>query len=206
MCRPVTGQISEALVHVKGIPATILDAAGISHPQRLGGGWNVLSLQGKALTPILNNASRAVGGPDERIAWQLFGNRAIRQGDGSCCGCTSPLAPADGSCRTSTMIPARPWTLQQKGQRSATSLWSIWTSIYAPAMLFCPTSHPCAERTKPAIAGYQHYEFIRRLERHANFSQAGVTPVSFTCDGKHVGLAARLGTGRHDGPTCAACR
>jgi arylsulfatase len=41
----------------------------------------VAPLQGKALTPILGNASGAVRGPEDWIGWQLFGNRAIRQGD-----------------------------------------------------------------------------------------------------------------------------
>jgi arylsulfatase A-like enzyme len=75
-----SGRISDALVHVKDIPATILDAAGVSHPETFEG-KPVAPLQGKALTPILGNASDAVRGPEDWIGWQLFGNRAIRQGD-----------------------------------------------------------------------------------------------------------------------------
>jgi len=75
-----SGRISDAVVHVKDIPATILNAAGVSHPDTFEG-KKVAPLQGKPLTPILNNESAAVRGPEDWIGWQLFGNRAIRQGD-----------------------------------------------------------------------------------------------------------------------------
>ena len=45
-----SGRISDAVVHVKDIPATILDAAGVSHPDTFEG-KKVAPLQGKPLTP-----------------------------------------------------------------------------------------------------------------------------------------------------------
>jgi arylsulfatase len=75
-----SGRMSDALVHVKDIPATILEAAGVSHPETFEG-KPVAPLEGKALTPILSNTSNAVRGADDWIGWELFGNRAIRQGD-----------------------------------------------------------------------------------------------------------------------------
>jgi arylsulfatase len=75
-----SGRISDAVVHVKDIPATILDAAGVPHPGTFGG-RKVAPLQGKPLTPVLSDESGAVRGPEDWIGWQLFGNRAIRQGE-----------------------------------------------------------------------------------------------------------------------------
>jgi len=75
-----SGRISDAFVHVTDIPATILDAAGIDHPETFEG-REVAALSGKALTPILSDARDAVRGPDDWIGWELFGNRAIRQDD-----------------------------------------------------------------------------------------------------------------------------
>jgi arylsulfatase len=68
------------VVHVKDIPATILDAAGIAHPDSFNGN-KVAPLQGKALVPILAEKASAVRGADDWTGWELFGNRAIRQGD-----------------------------------------------------------------------------------------------------------------------------
>jgi len=73
-----SGRISDALVHVKDIPATILDAAGVAHPETFEG-KKVAPLQGKTIAPVLSNRSDAVRGPDDWIGWELFGNRAIRQ-------------------------------------------------------------------------------------------------------------------------------
>ncbi|WP_395661732.1 arylsulfatase [Aestuariivirga sp.] len=75
-----SGRISDAVVHVKDIPATILDAAGIAHPDSFNGN-KVAPLQGKALVPILAEKASAVRGADDWTGWELFGNRAIRQGD-----------------------------------------------------------------------------------------------------------------------------
>lgn len=75
-----SGRISDAVVHVKDIPATILNAAGVAHPETFQG-KKLVPLQGKALTPILSNARGSVRGPEDWIGWQLFGNRAIRQDD-----------------------------------------------------------------------------------------------------------------------------
>jgi arylsulfatase len=75
-----SGRISDAVVHVKDIPATILDAAGIAHPDSFNGN-KVAPLQGKALAPVLAEKASAVRGADDWTGWELFGNRAIRQGD-----------------------------------------------------------------------------------------------------------------------------
>jgi arylsulfatase len=75
-----SGRIADAVVHVKDIPATILDAAGISHPETFEG-RKVAPMEGKTLAPILSNESNSVRGPEDWLGWQLFGNRAIRQGD-----------------------------------------------------------------------------------------------------------------------------
>lgn len=75
-----SGRISDAVVHVKDIPATILDAAGIAHPETYNG-EKVAPLQGKALEPILVEKRSTVRSPDDWTGWELFGNRAIRQGD-----------------------------------------------------------------------------------------------------------------------------
>ncbi len=75
-----SGRISDAIIHVTDIPATILDAAEIDHPETFEG-KQVAPPQGRTLAPILSNARDAVRGPGDWIGWELFGNRAIRQGD-----------------------------------------------------------------------------------------------------------------------------
>jgi arylsulfatase len=73
------GRISDAVTHVMDIPATILEAAGVIHPESLAG-RQVAPLQGKPLSPILGKVSQAIRDPSDWVGWELFGNRAIRQG------------------------------------------------------------------------------------------------------------------------------
>jgi arylsulfatase len=73
-----SGRISSAFTHIMDIPATILNAAGVSHPETYKGN-KIAPLQGKSLSPILDNSRSAVRGPSDWLGWELFGNRAIRQ-------------------------------------------------------------------------------------------------------------------------------
>ncbi len=72
------GEITDAVTHIMDIPATILNAASVSHPSTYKG-KEVAPLQGKSLSPILDNARASVRGPSDWLGWELFGNRAIRQ-------------------------------------------------------------------------------------------------------------------------------
>ncbi len=74
------GQITDALTHVMDVPATILDMAGVSYPDRYDGN-RISPLQGLSLAPLLADPTAAPRGPDDWIGFELAGNRALRQGD-----------------------------------------------------------------------------------------------------------------------------
>ncbi|MEQ9270076.1 MAG: arylsulfatase [Haliea sp.] len=75
------GVRSDALVHVTDIMPTLLEMAGVSPPGGTYRGRQVHALQGASMLPLLNGARDHVHGPDYYIGWELFGKRAIRQGD-----------------------------------------------------------------------------------------------------------------------------
>jgi arylsulfatase A-like enzyme len=74
------GRISNAMTHVTDIPATILAAAGVSPPTEFEG-KTVIPVQGKSLAPILRGERSVVRGENDWLGWELFGNRAVREGD-----------------------------------------------------------------------------------------------------------------------------
>jgi arylsulfatase A-like enzyme len=74
------GRISDALTHVTDIPTTILAAAGVPSPATFEG-KAVIPVQGKPLAPILTGERTAVRGDGDWLGWELFSNRAVRQGD-----------------------------------------------------------------------------------------------------------------------------
>ena len=75
-----SGRISDAVTHIMDIPATVLQAAGVSHPDVLNG-KPLAPLQGTSLDPVLSEKDDSIRGPDAWIGWELFGNRAIREGN-----------------------------------------------------------------------------------------------------------------------------
>lgn len=87
-----SGRISNAVTHIKDIPATILELAGVVHPETFEGG-PVAPLQGRSLGTVLSNTSASVRGPSDWIGWELFGNKAIRQGDWKLLWLCQPFGP-----------------------------------------------------------------------------------------------------------------
>ena len=95
-----SGRISDAVTHVTDIPATILDAAGVAHPETFEG-KKVAPLQGKS--SCADPEQRERRGPRPRRLDRLGSSSATApsgRATGSCCGCASRLAPANGSCST----------------------------------------------------------------------------------------------------------
>jgi len=76
-----TGDINkEAVLHVMDITPTLLELAGIQHPTTFNG-REIAPVQGKSWANMLNGTSGSPRGADDWLGWELFGNRALRQGD-----------------------------------------------------------------------------------------------------------------------------
>ena len=87
-----SGRISHAVAHIMDIPATILNAAGVSHPRNYEG-REVAPLQGRSLSSILNGSRPSVRSPSDWLGWELFGHRAIRQDNWKLLWLCEPYGP-----------------------------------------------------------------------------------------------------------------
>jgi arylsulfatase A-like enzyme len=70
----------EAILHVTDIAPTLLELAGIEHPSTYQG-REIAPMQGKSWVGMLEGKTRSPRTSDDWLGWELFGNRAIRQGD-----------------------------------------------------------------------------------------------------------------------------
>jgi arylsulfatase len=75
------GEIGTAFTTVMDIPPMLLDLAGAEHPGETWHGRKIAPLRGRSLLPYLEGQTNAVHPPDYATGWELFGRRAIRQGD-----------------------------------------------------------------------------------------------------------------------------
>jgi len=74
------GSINHGLMHVADLMPTLLEIAGTSYPKTYEG-HELHALMGKSWVPVLAGKMESPRTMQDYLAWELFGNRAVRQGD-----------------------------------------------------------------------------------------------------------------------------
>jgi len=74
------GSINDSVMHVADIMPTLLEIAQTKYPKKQNG-KKLPKLIGKSWSSMLAGKSNIVRTDKEYMAWELFGNRAVRQGD-----------------------------------------------------------------------------------------------------------------------------
>ena len=74
------GSIHRTIMHVADIMPTLLDVAGVAYPEMLDG-RPLPPLIGESWTRLLSGEADAVRSDKDYLAWEVFGNRALRQGN-----------------------------------------------------------------------------------------------------------------------------
>ncbi len=74
------GALNHSVLHVMDMTPTFLELAGVEHPAKKEGS-TVAPPQGKSMWPLLAGRESAIRANADWLGWELFGNRAIRQGD-----------------------------------------------------------------------------------------------------------------------------
>lgn len=74
------GSINHGVMHVADFMPTMLDVAGTTYPQTYKG-KELPKLIGKSWTKVLAGEAESPRTEKDYIAWEIFGNRALRQGD-----------------------------------------------------------------------------------------------------------------------------
>jgi arylsulfatase len=74
------GSINHGLMHVADLMPTLLEVAGAEYPKTQEG-RELPPLIGKSWNPVLAGQAETIRTDQDVLAWELFGNRAVRQGD-----------------------------------------------------------------------------------------------------------------------------
>ncbi|MFL9998370.1 arylsulfatase [Paraburkholderia sediminicola] len=87
------GEIGGAFSTVMDVVPTVLELAGVKHPGSTYKGRTVAQPKGASLLPYLNRTSDAVHDAHRVTGWELFGMRAVRQGDWKAVFIPQPVGP-----------------------------------------------------------------------------------------------------------------
>jgi arylsulfatase len=74
------GSINQGLMHVADLMPTLLEIAGANYP-RIREGRELHALMGKSWSSLLTGQTESPRTEKDYLAWEIFGNRAVRQGD-----------------------------------------------------------------------------------------------------------------------------
>jgi arylsulfatase len=85
--------IGTAFSTVMDIAPTVLELAGVTHPGTEYRGREVAPMRGRSLLPYLSGDTEAVHDDVTGTGWELFGRRAIRQGDWKALHLPEPYGP-----------------------------------------------------------------------------------------------------------------
>ena len=112
-------------LHVKDIAPTLLDLAGVEHPATFQG-RDILPMQGKSWSPVLSGEVQSTRGPDDWLGFELFGNRAIRQGDWKISWHYQPFGTWDWQLFNLDADPGEQYDLSEKFPEKRAELIALW--------------------------------------------------------------------------------
>ncbi len=87
------GEIGTAFSTVMDIAPTLLELAGVEHPGTTYRDRRIEPVRGRSLVPYLSGDRAAVHDAETSTGWELFGRRAIRQGDWKALHLPAPYGP-----------------------------------------------------------------------------------------------------------------
>jgi arylsulfatase len=93
--RPAGSINTQGVMHVADIMPTLLAVAGTRYQRQRIDGETLPPLLGKPWTAVLAGRAESPRTPRDALAWELFGNRAVRQGDWKARWLYKPFGKAD---------------------------------------------------------------------------------------------------------------
>jgi arylsulfatase len=125
-------------MHVADIMPTLLDVAGASYPATIDG-HEVPPLIGKSWSKVLANEADSPRIDKDYLGWEVFGNRAVRQGDWKLRWQFEPLGKGDWELFNVTADPAERNDLAKQNPAKVKELLALWDSYVKENNVILPS-------------------------------------------------------------------
>ncbi len=115
----------KAVLHVMDIVPTMLELAGVEHPSAYQG-REIAPVQGKSWAGMLAGTTQSPRTSDDWLGWELFNNRAIRQGDWKISWLYRPMGTYDWQLFNLAEDPGEQYDLSAKFPKKRKELIALW--------------------------------------------------------------------------------
>jgi len=135
------GSINNGLMFIADIMPTILDITGARYPEE-NNGRELPELIGKSWSGVLANEAESPRTADDYIAWEIFGNRAIRQGDWKLRWEVIPLGKSDWELFNLATDPAEKHDLAAENPGKVKEMLLLWDKYAKENNVIIPNRTP----------------------------------------------------------------
>lgn len=135
------GSISRAVTHVADIMPTMLEIAGVSYPPS-SGGHDLPPLVGKSWVKLLAGEETSLRTDQDYLAWEVFGNRALRQGDWKLRWQYKPFGKGDWELFNLAVDPSERNDLASQHPDRVRSLTALWDDYVKANDVILPSRSP----------------------------------------------------------------
>ena len=156
----------KAVLHVIDIVPTVLELAGIEHPSTYKG-LEIAPVQGKSWVGMLAGRTRSPRTSDDWLGWELFNNRAIRQGDWKISWLYPPFGTYDWQLFNLAEDPGEQYDLSAKYPGKKKALVALWDEYVKTNGVIIGERSPFegARKALPeAVPEFDNYPPFRGLE------------------------------------------
>jgi arylsulfatase A-like enzyme len=135
------GSLNHGVLHVADVMPTLLDVAGASYP-RTHQGRELPPLIGKSWMPMLAGKADSVRTDQDHLAWEVFGNRAVRQGEWKLRWQYKPYGKGDWELFNVARDPAERNDLAAQNPDKVKALVAVWDGYVKANNVILPSRGP----------------------------------------------------------------
>jgi arylsulfatase len=135
------GSIHHGLMHVADVMPSLLEVAGVSYPATHEG-RELPPLSGKSWLPVLAGHAESIRTDRDYLAWEIFGNRAVRQGDWKLRWQYKPFGKGDWELFNLATDPAERKDLAAEHPDQLKAMVKLWDSYVRTNHVVLPSRSP----------------------------------------------------------------
>lgn len=135
------GSINNGLMSIADIMPTLLDITGTSYP-KTHNGKELPPMIGKSWTKVLAGEAESPRNSNDYLAWELFGNRALRQGDWKLRWEYAPFGKSDWELFNVTKDPSERKDLAAANPTKLKEMIGLWEDYMKKNNVILPSRSP----------------------------------------------------------------